>query len=927
MVLAAEAGGGKTTVVQALQESLPDTLVVVGECIPLGGEGLPFVPISSILRTLVTRFGPDRVREWAGPAAGALGTVLPSLAPNAAETEPADRMRLFEAVAQVLVGVGSVGPVLVVVEDLHWADEATRDLLGFLVRSLGRAPVGLLLTYRSDEVLRHHPLRPYLAELNRTPGVTRVELPRLDRTAVAELLAEVTGHDPDPDLVTSVHERTDGLPYFVAELGSAIAGGCPDLPEDLRDMLLVRANRMSEPAQQLVRVMTTAGNTMSDELLTAVTGDEFDRTTLDGLLREAVDAGILHTDDRGYRFRHALLREALHEDLLPGEHARVHARFAATLLAHPELAQNRLASELAHHWAAANEQQLAFEAALDAARTTVSPYERIRMYERVLDLWDQVDRTGSALTRADVLEAAALACRRVSASVRGLPFIQAALAATDEAAAPLDAARRLVIKGVLEGLLAEARPLSGGRDAPGTSDAISTVARAVSLAEDHPDSVEYAAALDAHATQLMLAGRYAESAVVARRAEHVAQRQGEQALLASARITLGGCLVMIGDEDRGIEIARSGRLDSSSSDWYLELRHHINISDLLLVAGRRRESADLALEGVELAQRYGLGRAAGAMSRGNAAEALLELGEFDRAGELVAAGLELAPAGHHRLHLTLVRAWMLAWQGRYAEARRAIPRLEQERTPAGQLPQYQLLWRRAEAELALWQGESGTAWRIIEPLVDAIDVQGLPRATVVLAVAARAATDPGAPADAADRVRELVALPRPGVTVAPIFTAIATAELDDTPDAWRAALAALTAGGGPIPYLPYVQWRLAASQLATGDRTEIPELLSAAADAARRMGLAPLTARIAGVQRRAGLGLVPSEGDTGVVLTGREQEVLRLVSDGRSNAEIGRELFISAKTVSVHVSNVIAKLGASSRGDAAARARRAGLID
>lgn len=933
LVLAAEAGGGKTTLVQALAQELTDTTVVVGECIPLGGEGLPFVPVSSLLRGLVARFGLDTVRQWAGPATAALGSLLPVLAPPEVEPDQTDRIRLFEAVGQVLEQAATEQPLLVIIEDLHWSDEATRDLIAFLARSLGPAPVGLLLTYRTDEVLRHHPLRPYLAELSRAAGVTRMELPRLDRAGVAGLLGQLFGEEPDPELVTSVYERTGGLPYFVAELACTVGIGCQDLPDDLRDTLMVRANGLSSQALHLVRVMSTAGSAMGDDLVTAVIGDDFDRATLDRLLREAVDAGILTADERGYGFRHALLREAVHADLLPGEHARVHARFARALLTHPHLAQNKLASELAHHWAAANEQQLAFDAALEAARTSVSPYEQLRMYERVLELWDQVVRTDPDLTRADVLEAAALACRRTSASDRGLPFIQAALADTDPVAAPLDAARRYVIKGALEGLLAEVGPRRDGREFHGAGDAASTVETAVRLAEPYPESIEYASALDAQATHLMLAGRYPEAAEVARRAEEVALRQGRDSLLASARITLGGCLVMTGDEDHGIAVARSGRLPSAASDWYVELRHYINVSDLLLVAGRRQESADLALAGIELAQRYGLGRAAGAMALGNAAEALIELGDLDRAGRLVAEGLALAPGGHHRLHLTLVQAWIQAWQGRFAEARRAIPRMEQERSPAGQLPQYQLWWRRAEAELALWRGEpsdAGRAWQAMEPMVDAIEVYGLPRGAVVLAVAARAATDPGAPPTAADRIRELVAVPRPGSRVAPVHLAIATAELEDTPDAWRGALSALETDGGPVPGIPYAQWRLAASQLASGDRAGISETLEDAATRAEAMGLAPLAERIAGVRRRAGLSVVQGRGGrapAAVALTSREQEVLRLVSEGRSNAEIGRELFISAKTVSVHVSNVIAKLGATNRGDAAARARRGGLID
>lgn len=932
VILAAEAGGGKTTLVQALARREDTPLSVVAECIPLGGEGLPFVPVSSILRQLVGCHGADAVRGWAGPGADTLGQLVPEL--GEADGAP-DRLRLFEAVGQVLRGAAADRSLLVVIEDLHWADEATRDLIGFLVRTLGRAPVGLLLSYRSDEVHRGHPLRPFLAELFRAGGVERLELPRLDRAQVGELLEHLVGAAVDAELVATVHERTEGLPFFAAELGVALADGCDALPDDLVDMMLVRVAPLSPRTQELVRLMTTAGNSISHALLAAVVDDD---STLDAGLREAVDAGILHTMDGGYRFHHAVLREALHADLLPGEHARAHVKFAEALLAQPELAQNRLDSELAHHWAAANEQQLAFASALEAARTSTSPYEQIRMYERVLELWDQVDHTAlvdgdepiEAPTRADVLEATAMACRRVAASGRGLPYIRAALAETNAEAEPLEAARRLVIKSMLQGLLADASPVvrevAESPDATEAHDSIGTIRRALQLTEAHPESPERVAALDTAATQLMLSGRFEEARTTALQAAAAAEARGDQGLLASARITLGCTLVLLGSEEEGLAEVRAAE-PLAQGDMYLELRHYVNLSDSLTLAARPREAVEVALAGAQASVRYGLARAGGAMANGNAVEALLDLGELDRAEAVLRDTLQLLPEGHNRLHLGVLQACVDVWRGRYDQVTKRLRLIGGPSSPAERLPQYELLRSRAAAELAWWTGRPMDAWPALQRLIDAADRLGCQRRLLTLHLAARAVP----PDDSAriDQIRELANDGGPETALSRPYRALVTAELERTTAAWGAAVEAVTGTPStPVMLIPYARTRWAATLVESGDRATAATELATASTETAAIGVVPLQERIATLQRRVGAG-GDSAADLGSAgpLTPRERQVLGLVAEGRSNAEIGRELFISAKTVSVHVSNVMAKLDASSRGEAAARARRTGLLD
>ncbi len=340
VLIGGDAGVGKTTVVEAFAAELTGSLadrrasLVRGQCVPLGGDGLPYAPVAGAVRGLLHRFGRERLLEWAGAGRDGLGVLLPELVGVPTDTESI-RLRMFEAVARLLEHASASGPLVVVMEDIHWADESTRHLLRFLVRALTDAPVLLLATYRTDELTRRHPLRPFLAELGRVAGVVRLELPSLDRAEVAQLLTQLLGHPPSRAVVDLVHRRSQGVPYFVEELASSATRGCVDMPDTLRDALIVRVQALSEGAQETLRLAAVAGNRVDHELLEAVAQQPPEE--LEATLREAIDATVLTVDETGYAFRHALLREVIHDDMLPGQHARLHARFAARLEERPEL--------------------------------------------------------------------------------------------------------------------------------------------------------------------------------------------------------------------------------------------------------------------------------------------------------------------------------------------------------------------------------------------------------------------------------------------------------------------------------------------------------------------------------------------------------------------------------------------------------------
>lgn len=299
---------------------------------------------------------------------------------------------MFEQVLGLLERLAEIEPTVLIIEDAHWADRSTRDLLSFLVRYLrSDARLLTLVTYRSDELHRRHPLRPLLAELGRVDQVTRFELRRLSRREVAEQAASILDGIPDTVDMDVVYARSEGNPLFVEALLSEGDAG-ETLPDSLRDLLLASVERLPEETQELLRVASAGGARIEHALLTAVAGVDDD--ALSRALRPAVAGNVLVVDGEGYAFRHALIREAVHDDLLPGERTRLHTRFAEAL--ERDLAilpAPRGAIELAHHWHAAHDALWALVSAWRAAavaRKSAAYGEQLRMLDRVLELWERV---------------------------------------------------------------------------------------------------------------------------------------------------------------------------------------------------------------------------------------------------------------------------------------------------------------------------------------------------------------------------------------------------------------------------------------------------------------------------------------------------------------------------------------------------------
>ena len=303
---------------------------------------------------------------------------------------------MFGGVLGLLAELAAAAPVLLVLEDLHWADASTRDLVTFLSRMLHRERVALIGSYRTDDLHRRHPLRPVVAELLRLPSVIAVDLAPLDPSALAEHLAATAPVRIDATELNDIVTRAEGNAYYAEELLAASVSSDPGqhsvLPAGLAALLLSRVEQLSDATQQVLRAAAVAGRKADDELVRALSG--LAAAEYEGAVREAVTHQLLVPDGtEGYVFRHALLREAVYADLLPGERTRLHASMCVLLADEERLAMPGTAAELAQHCLASHDIPGAFAASVRAGKDAErlgAPAEAHRHYDQALALWERV---------------------------------------------------------------------------------------------------------------------------------------------------------------------------------------------------------------------------------------------------------------------------------------------------------------------------------------------------------------------------------------------------------------------------------------------------------------------------------------------------------------------------------------------------------
>ena len=422
LLIGGDAGVGKSRLVGEFAAGMAGgARVLTGRCPELGPVGLPFAPFAAVLSELarggdlaaVTGAAGSELSRWLPePSLPEPGLPEPGLPAAGAASPRQARARLFVEMLSLLEQAARQRPVVLVVEDAQWADESSRELLAFLIDSQqAMRNVLIIVTYRSDELRRGHPLCPLLSGLGRLGWVQRTELTGLGPGETAELAAHILGTEPEPSLMDWVYRRTEGNPLLTEELvrRPALRGGRS--AAGTRDLMLQAVRQLPEETQEVLRTASGRGQRTGRGLLAAVTG--MDSDALDACVGPAVTSGVLIAGDGGFAFRHALIGEAVHQDLLPCEHTAVHRRIATALQEDPSLVPDgRAAIEQADHWHQAHDPgqalRSAWRAAADAGRALACP-EQLAMLTTVLELWPSVPDaerlTGAG--HADVLRQAA----------------------------------------------------------------------------------------------------------------------------------------------------------------------------------------------------------------------------------------------------------------------------------------------------------------------------------------------------------------------------------------------------------------------------------------------------------------------------------------------------------------------------------------
>jgi DNA-binding CsgD family transcriptional regulator len=935
VVIEGEAGIGKSRLVGELvaRSVTAGADVYTTACLPFA-ESLPYAPVAALLNRLAC-----------GSAGGDGG--------SASVNRPSDRYDFFRSVTGRLLAECAARTVVLVVEDLHWVDESTGDLLLFVADAARSARLLVLATTRPAEPDERGP-RPALAELIRSGRVRHLAIKPLDDDEVGEMLTGILGIAPPPGLLERVVSRADGNPYFIEEL--VAAGGSSDLPASLGDVVLRRVSLLDEATQAVLRAASVIGRRLNPTLLHGVVADRPPHS-LDAALREAIRHQLLTAVGDELAFRHALGHEAVYDSLLPTERRSLHEQVATVLAAQPELAlgagEALVAAELARHWYAAGRPAEALAAsvrAAAAAECSHAPIEAHLHYCRVIELWAQVADAPdvAGLDRLTVLQRAADAASLAGHHDTAIEFAERLLDELDLDDQP-ELYERIAGRRALylwyAGEIALSRQSTEQLRALGVADwSASTVARWTGVAH-----------------QLALELHYLEALPLARDAVAGARQFSEPAGLAYALHVLGSLESHLGRHDdaiahlqRSLAISREcGETERFGATWH-------NLSEAYSYAGRHEDAAATAQAAVAELRDRGLGRTYVGFNAGRVTSACTALGRWAEADRVSLEALAGEPQPYLVLPASTARLHLLTRQGRFEAAEAIAASLSAE---FGDYDYIVALVGLARAEMAAWRrdwpvarGTLGEVRLVVDRTDDVIVAIRLAELTArVEADACAWARLTATPADLAasratvdgciESVEALVRRVEDAVGCCSLprraEANVARAErsrLDDSAPAepW-AAVARQTFGN---PYLTaYARWREAEALLISAprfDRERTVDLLRAASATAVELGAAPLAIEVADLARRARIDLGDCAPDDGQAvgtacdadalssfgLTARELEVLRLLGVGLSNREIGEALFISAKTASVHVTHILQKLNVTTRVQAAIAAQR-----
>ncbi|MFG1626101.1 AAA family ATPase [Kribbella sp. NPDC049227] len=946
LVVEGEAGIGKTSLVRdACSQGEHDFQVLWGTCVNFGAASVPFAPIIGALRTWLTRADP--VRAEARSTADEFTQLVSALG----GAEPTDPGRLLARIDQAVNRLAQLAPVVLVVDDLQWADCTSLDVLAYLITGFQDQRLALLMTCRDEHRGEGHPLHGWLADMRRMPRFAEVRLDRLSVDDTEEQLKELLGGPVDIGYATDVYERSGGNPYLTELLVRHRADSELRLPANaptaLRDALLATWHGLSTGSRQITRVLAVGGRPLGLATLAAVGVDrDIDPDRVPEYLVEAEEHGVVRRDNQGRLwFRHPLLAEVLYNALPPGEAARIHASFVRVLESQADTSPDQAASDLAVHNHRSGRVDEAYRwslvAAARASELRATTVESLHL-ERACSLWDQLspEVRGSRLDHIDLLRRTSESCGTAGRYTAGLGFASRAMELVDRASEPLLASEMLLASQDFT------HPQSGMKAV--NEDLI----EALRLTDDYPDSAERSFALEALAFAESFdslsdaaAGRSALAHV--EEALRTARLCGNDVALAAAHSTRAFTYLTTGAGDPipdAMEAERIGRRCGDPTRVGVAVTWHLNA---LGTVGRRAEAAQLAEQAME--ELHALGSAWEHFVAQQAADVFLMVGRWRECREVLRRALAARCDGIVGASVRLASATLAVRTGRLADARlhldRALEMVSENyaglRDDLSSVP--------AEIMLAEGDAQGALDWLVgRDAEILGTDDQGeLVAVARAAAAAARAARDAGDEAAAAravavldDLVRKLPAAPFTTSRLSPAgkarVTALFEAEVarahddDGQAELWRIAAERCEAVGAPWQEA-IARLRCAEAMIADGSPGfTVKDELRRAHLIAVELGAVPLKdeieslARVARVDLRRPVELpeVPSRSDALAGLTPREREVLAHLVAGRSNGEIAKELVVSVKTVSVHVSNILRKTGTSSRTEAAVLAQR-----
>ena len=912
VVVQGEAGVGKTALLEVFAARVCGEGVAwfSGGSVDVGGDPIPYAPIAELLRDIRRQgLAPSRPNEL-----DVLGRMTGK-----------DRAELFERLLDLLEAVASkLSRVVLVIEDLHWADAATVDFLAFLARNL---PPGflLVLTVRGDEIDERRSSQ--LGTLIRSRGA-RISLRPLGREQVQAIVTAVRGLSPTGIELDAIYRRAAGNPFLTIEL---LAADSDRIPPSVRDLLLTRTRALDDHGWAVAQLAGVIGTRIPHDVLDSA-GSSIEQ--LDDGIRQLVSGGLLTVEDNGYVFRHALMREVVVSRLLPGERRRLHAAVARALATLPRIESDvGLATELATHLHLAHDVEQTGPAAAIAGRLCMSVFafgEAWLQYRRAIE-----SRGQPSDDDVDLIAAAAEAARWAGDIGSAVDLVRQALPLAPDAPTRARLSERL------------------GQylwDAGRTEDARAAFADAAAELGGLDESALAAGIAASHAHLHLMGSDAAQGRRLARVAIEMACRADDPRAEGRARITHGLSLAFLGELDAGVADVRSGHsLVTRWGDLDERRRADSNLSYVLLMAGQTGAACDSSVAALALLRRHGLDAAAGAALTSNTLVLLRLTGRWPEADSLGAEALASDIAPGQMRYIRLARAELAIARGDLNVAR---AELDQAAVLAADQPQpaFAADMMLAEAELSLARNDFDLARRTVVKLASDLPDTTAPRLLLqicVIGLRAQAELTEARQldADAAltmslyQRLLERSAEPETPENRA--LQATAAAEFARAGAASDAALwqqAALLWQELEHPReLAYCRLRLTEALLAVGGQGRLAAgVLRDCWAAGRELGARPLVEAAEALARRARIDLdhVPvavatqrTRGAASYGLTRRELEVLRALVNGESNRDIGLAMFVSPRTVGVHVSNVLAKLGVSTRGQAAALAVRIGILD